>query len=322
MNNTIKSQKQCPLCGEVGVQIIQSYNVDNIVKKYKDEYQISVQRFFKDLDEVHLCECPHDGYKFFYPLDISGDGSFYEQLQSFSWYYMPWKWEHQVVFNLINGNHSSKVLEIGCAQGSFVKKLKENGHTAVGLELNQDAVEIANGEGLEVYNETIQNHAISGKGKYDIVCSFQVMEHIADIKEVLTAAVDALKIGGRMVISVPNNCSHLFLDKWNTLNLPPHHMNHWDRNSLHNLERLLPVKTVGFLLEPQQDYHKAWFNGVLNKHINQEIADKRKLLERYCGYRLSKHFLPILKQYLIRKLYRKYPEVENVTIVGIFEKTK
>jgi ubiquinone/menaquinone biosynthesis C-methylase UbiE len=65
-----------------------------------------------------------------------GDSKFYEQLEKFDWYYMPWKWEHEITLSYLDPK--KRVLEIGCGTGSFVQKAADiSGAYIKGLELNE-----------------------------------------------------------------------------------------------------------------------------------------------------------------------------------------
>jgi SAM-dependent methyltransferase len=311
-----KAQIICPLCGDSKIRKIKTIRSQDLIKRYANDFGINVSEVFTGLSNIELFKCNVTGYNFFYPLNIAGDAKFYEKLQEFPWYYMPWKWEHEQVFRAIQKLENPKVLEIGCAQGSFLKRLAETNIECVGLELNKDAVKIANENRLTVFDATIQQHAASRIEYYDVVCSFQVMEHIGNIKEVLEASIQTLKKGGFLYISVPNNNSFLGLDADNLLNMPPHHMCLWDATSLGNLCKVFNIKECGFMLEPQQNYHINWYNSVIKNTMNE----KRKEIVKKIGYTLGKRYFNLMYNILYKKLLRNYPELKNVTIVAVFTK--
>ena len=227
---TIKS----PLTNSTNIKLERSIKTALIIDKWQKD-GIDVSRFFVNLDEIKLYRCLDSGYRFFYPFNLEGDNQFYQDLQKFPWYYFDWKWEYNIALKQIKPG--DKVLEIGCGDGSFLKKLSEKNIKVRGLEFNEEAIKKCRERGLNVTGETIQEHAQNHKNEYDVTCSFQVMEHIADIKNALTASLGVLKKGGKLIISVPNNDSFLGKDKFNLMNLPPHHMGLWDEKSLKNLEK-------------------------------------------------------------------------------------
>jgi 2-polyprenyl-3-methyl-5-hydroxy-6-metoxy-1,4-benzoquinol methylase len=173
-------------------------------------------------------------------------------------------------------------------------KIKE--YNITGLELNKSAIETIYKEtGHNILNETIQQHSFKNKGSYDIVCSFQVMEHIADIKNVIEASILCLKKGGKLIISVPNNESNLYRYKTHPLNEPPHHVGLWDSKSLKNLELFFNIKLVNLFYEPIE----TW------EHKKIYIKTHSKMLSE--GFKLPwKLFVPlyILKSFFISKNYK------------------
>ncbi len=295
-----------PLTGKSSTVFENNILCSNIIENYNKTFNIDVTRFFQGLESIQVYKCLETGYRFFYPFNIDGDGKFYEHLQQFDWYYMPWKWEHEQAFNLIKP--TNQVLEIGCAKGCFIEKLSKSGIDCIGLELNEDAVEEGKRKGMKILNETVQEHAKGNPEKYDVICSFQVIEHIASIKEVIQASIDSLKIGGKLVISVPNNDSFLGYDTGNYLNMPPHHMGLWNEQSLKSLTSLFNIKLKEIYLEPLQTYHKSYFENVLISHYLEKFKLSAPIYKRIAKWILPKtiSFFPRrIKAFTIQAVYEK-----------------
>ena len=251
------TQIHSPLTGNTDVKLIQSLDVRRIEAQYLADVNVDVRRFFTGLAEVKIYECQTSGLRFYHPFTLAGDGEFYARLSaSYQGYYSPWKWEHEVVYG-----HVAKgmdVLEIGCGNGYFLQKLQQNGCRPVGLELNEKAVEYGRQHGLPILNESLAVHAAANPGKYDMVCAFQVFEHVTEVRQMLEQAVACLKKGGILAIGVPNNDAYIFKkDLYHTLNLPPHHTLLWSPGSLGYLPRLFDLQTIGILTEPAHKIHKS-----------------------------------------------------------------
>jgi 2-polyprenyl-3-methyl-5-hydroxy-6-metoxy-1,4-benzoquinol methylase len=172
----------------------------------------------------------NSSYRFYHPYDMwLGIANLYEQLQKYDWYYMPWKWEHETTLMYIENGQS--VLEVGCGNGSFLKKINEifDLNESIGLELNRK--QLICSDNYNIVNKYVQEYQIENQSKYDIVCSYQVLEHISDVFGFIDAKLNCLKIGGKLIISVPNNDS--FIQYLNSaLNMPPHHMGLWNKKSI------------------------------------------------------------------------------------------
>lgn len=287
------------------VTLVNEINVTKIIEAYQNNYKIDVSTYFNNLNTISLYKCIDSGLFFFYPFNITGDTKFYEQLQEFDWYYMDWKWEHEVALCYITDKMS--VLEIGCAKGTFLNKLSTNNVFSFGLELNEKAATTCKNIGLTVFSQTIQEHAVQFSEKYDVVCSFQVMEHISSIREVLIDSIAVLKKGGKLIISVPNNDSFLGLSI-NYLNLPPHHMSLWNEEVFLKISKIFNLKIVNIHLEPLQHYHKKYFIDTMTTYY----------LKKFIKYsQITNRIIPKIIPRIIRLFSKR---TRAFTIVGVFEK--
>jgi 2-polyprenyl-3-methyl-5-hydroxy-6-metoxy-1,4-benzoquinol methylase len=253
------------------VKFLRKIKVSYITNLYKQSIQLDVSPYFSGLDVVEVYECLDSGYGFYYPFNLSGDSSFYGYLQNFDWYYLDEKWEHRQMFDL--NLKGKRILEVGCGSGSFVQVLKDKMNADVtGLELNLASVKRAREKNINVLDESVETHALLHEEKYDCVCSFQVLEHIADPLSNIKAQIRCLKKNGLLVVSVPNNEAFIKHDTDNLLNMPPHHMGLWTEESLKFLGDSLNLKIVKILKEPLQKYHVNWyFNLWLKRHVTGNL---------------------------------------------------
>lgn len=294
-----------PLTNNSSISLVEKIQVEEIVLAYKNQFGIETQRHFKGLEYVELYEEDNSGFRFFSPKGIDGDSFFYDELQKFDWYYMKWKWEHENSLKYLKNGNS--LLEIGSAQGAFIEKLSSMGFLCKGLELNSQAVDQCQKKALPVIQETIQDHSKKNFCIYDFVCSFQVMEHIFNIKEVIEASIKVLKPGGSLVISVPNNDSFLSYGK-NYLNMPPHHMGLWNKKSLLFLSKIFPIEVIGCDYEPLQDYHMQDFFNSMKTHLSKKKSWFRKIILKVFAITFPYNlwlFSKEKKAFTIQVVYRK-----------------
>jgi SAM-dependent methyltransferase len=220
-----------------------------ITTAYQKELGIDVQSYFTGLEAIGIYQCSATGYRFYHPTGIFGDGDFYAALQQNRFYYSEWNWEHKQALRQIP--QGSRVLEVGCGTGSFTEALGKKGFDCTGLELNSAAVAVCQSKGLTVYNELIDKHLERNAGKYDVVCAFQVLEHIFDVHTFLNECLQCLRPGGLLILAVPNNNPwYLRYDKYHLLNLPPHHAGLWSEATFNKLEAFFPVKIRAVQTEP------------------------------------------------------------------------
>jgi len=279
---------------------------NKVICRYQELFNIDVKKFFESHSSIYLCRCPKTQYRFYFPFTLSGDGGFYAHLQKSEWYYMPWKWEHHVTSGMIEKHE--KILEIGCGDGSFVERLHKNGFDITGLELNEEAVLSAQKKELRVLDETIQKHHEKFRGAYDLVCNFQVLEHITNPKSFLEASLGCLKSNGRLIICVPNNDSFIKFVKMLVINMPPHHMGLWNATSLKNLQKILPITLNSLRYEPLQHYHfDLYLSTIRHRFFSSGIMKKlyNKLKFHFFLKGIIKIFRPYVRGHSIMAIYTK-----------------
>ena len=263
-----------PLIENSDARLIREIPCNSVAEQYRRVLNIDVTEYFRGNASLQLFECLRTGYKFYYPYDLFGDTSFYGQLEEKPWYYVDWKWEHEKAIQFIPSG--SKVLEIGCAKGSFLDRLQKNGCEAVGLELNPSAVASARKRGVTVLEETVQDHALTNRQDYDVVCLFQVLEHIAEVRDFLNAAISLLRKEGHLIISVPDNSEKeyrsLILNDSNILDMPPHHMGLWGNVALVNLGEIFPIRLEHMVAEPAQPHHLLSYRGLIRERLETKYG--------------------------------------------------
>jgi 2-polyprenyl-3-methyl-5-hydroxy-6-metoxy-1,4-benzoquinol methylase len=261
-----------PVTGK-SANVVDLFVVKELINGYKSDIGIDVSPYFQGMTELPLYECPDTGMRFFYPDTLAGTPQFYTVLEKREAYYRDWKWEYDEAFHLVEAH--ANVLDIGCGRGAFLKKLKEEKACEVtGLEFNPNAYAQLCESGVRASMEPVETHSERHEERYDVVTFFQVLEHISAVKSFLTAAIKCLKKNGLLILAVPNNEPYLFgFNKYDWLNLPPHHMGWWNAASLQKLSGFFPIKTERIQACPFRDY-----NNYLNaKEINTAIQNPGRL---------------------------------------------
>ena len=257
----------CPAC--LGSEV---KTVDRVAtRSLKDLYRragLDVSRYLASTDEIRLNKCVTCDLGFFAP-HCAGDDVFYEELQQFDWYYQSEKPEYEYARRFITGGDA--VLEVGCGKGAFRAWLPASA-AYTGLEFNGEAVRKARSAGLRVLKQPIEAHAAIAPGNYDVVCSFQVLEHVPQPRGFVQACIQALKPGGKLILAVPSEDSFLGLAEDAHLNMPPHHALRWSDQALRNLAHREGLSVINLWHEPVADFHEEWHKDTLARHYFVQLG--------------------------------------------------
>lgn len=232
--------KNCILCKSEKIKVRQKIDFELLKKIYIDDLGIDISKEIKDKKEVKLYHCRDCKLDFFDPK-LAGQERFYEELQlKRNVYYSSDRREFDEAAKFIEKDNS--VLEIGSGSGFFAQKINVDNY--VGLEFNDEAINKAAENGIKLIKKSIEDYAEQDEEKFDIVCSFHVLEHVQNPREFLKSSIKKMNDRGKLIIAVPCNDSVLTSNHNHTLNLPPHHITRWTLNSLYNITNLFDLKLV------------------------------------------------------------------------------
>ena len=249
----------CPLC-QGDCHTSESYSISRIFSWWAEHGHSLSQKVLDQYREFHqtdLFTCSNCGFGIFMPA-VVGTDEFYQELSGagLGSYYSRETWEHRQALNDLQEYGS--ILEVGSGAGYFLERLKQQGKEVQGVELNAAAAAFARQRQVPVEAAAIEDFASQHRDRFEAVCLFQVIEHVAQPLDFLGHALTCLKSGGRLILSVPNMAG--ILGKMDPLvpNVPPHHVTRWTPEALGLLPRHFPLELVALKYEPAYDFLRPY----------------------------------------------------------------
>jgi 2-polyprenyl-3-methyl-5-hydroxy-6-metoxy-1,4-benzoquinol methylase len=266
--------EKCILCNSSDLIVTEILNTDQLIRLYKKRAKVDVSRFFK-VKEISSYRCLHCGLGMYLPQAV-GDGEFYDDLQKYKGYYLNEKPEFTEAAKFIRS--TDDVLEVGSGEGLFVNYINCNSYK--GLEFSEEAISKAKSNAITLHKESIEDHAANNKNKYDIVCYFQVLEHVPNPGAFIKASVDCLKPGGKLIVAVPSADSFIS-DALNFyLNMPPHHTSSWTDQTLGMIAELNQLKVIHIFHEPLHPMHRVfYYKTVIYKRLAGKFRHRGGILD-------------------------------------------
>lgn len=136
-------------------------------------------------------------------------------------------------------------LDVGCGYGFLNRWLRQQGIETVGVELSGQEADYAKAAGLDVHNTPLSDSGLP-LGYFDVVSSFEVIEHVSDPKGLVAEMASYVRPGGHLIVMTDNfestAAKHLRGDfpKW----IPHSHVNHFSGASLRRCIQSVPGLTI------------------------------------------------------------------------------
>ena len=215
----------CPVTGEPAVRLVQWVEADLLVALWRVAFKVDAKPSFGSLERFGLWQSP-TGLYFFEPAR-EGDREFYRGfyrrlIERKMWSRDAVRDEFQRAAARIRPG--DRVLDVGCGDAAFRGMIPQARY--VGL----DPSSIGGIDGVS--DQALADHVRDHAGSYDVVCAFQVLEHVAAPRQLFADMVRAAKPGGLLIVSVPYVPSAMTRIPNFLVNAPPHHLTWWTKPAL------------------------------------------------------------------------------------------
>jgi len=177
------------------------------------------------------------------------------------------------------------ILDMGCGQGDFLVEAKKRNWKVYGTEYSQAAVNLCKSRDIEMYQGDLDRDIFLDIS-FDIITSFEVIEHINTPQKMIEVVEKKLKLNGLFYCTTPNfNALLRYLEKDTfKMIIYPEHISFYTKKSLtflgkkYNL-KILKVLTTGIdigrfiaVIKPKKESQKV-VNTQEMRASNENIRD-------------------------------------------------
>ena len=146
---------------------------------------------------------------------------------------------------------TNNLIDVGCGDGFFLEVAKRRNWNVFGTEFTQDAIAICRQKGIQMKESPIDPEQFAPES-FDIITSFEVLEHIDNCSSELSTFYKLLRKEGIVYVTTPNWNSisrNILKSNWNIIEYPEH-LSYYTKNTLksfflRNNFKLLKITTTG-----------------------------------------------------------------------------
>lgn len=145
--------------------------------------------------------------------------------------------------------HNSRILDIGCGNGDFLKVSTDLGYDTTGVDISKEAVDYCVKSG---YKAELMSDFEGVEKTFDVITMWDVIEHVQNPMELVNFAKKYLKEGGVIVIKTPLHKQFSF---WLVKSFPflsrsvlqiPAHIQFYSDKSMKNLLENMDFEILNF----------------------------------------------------------------------------
>lgn len=173
---------------------------------------------------------------------------------------------------------SNRLLDVGCGRGWFLEEAKKRGWEVFGTEYSDAALKICREKDINMKSGKLNPDDFIEKD-FDVITSFEVIEHINNPNEEMSNITTLLRNGGLFYCTTPNFNSFLryyLKENYTSIIEYPEHLSYYTRKTLTSLATKHHFRPVKFLSTGISLSAIKTSRGISNESlVSQDTADEK-----------------------------------------------
>lgn len=226
-----------------------------------------------------MCSCMNCGFVFAKPIPTEQELIAHYEGYDRNDYLSPItvKRYHEILDMLEPFRKTNKLIDVGCGIGLFAEVAVERGWEVYGTEFTEEAISICKEKGI-VMNQGVLDVNNYELGQFDVVTSFEVIEHVNNPVEEIQSFKKLLRPNGALYLTTPNfNSISRFLNgpKWSVI-CYPEHLCYYTPKTIHKLlaNQKFGKKWITTTGVSITRFKKA-AHGIETKYIDKDTDDEK-----------------------------------------------
>lgn len=265
----------CTLCGDNKIRKLKGYYEKGLMKCRGCGFVFMEKIPSPEELDLHYGSYSYESAGYLSPLTIKSYNSLLDEFEPY--------------------RKTNNILDVGCGRGWFLAQALKRGWKVYGTEYSKTAVRICQETGINI-KEGVLDATNFDTEMFDVITSFEVIEHINNPNEELKEIYKLLRTGGLFYCTTPNfNCLMRYYLKadYNVIGYPEH-LSYYTKSTLNKVTKrngLHPIKfqSTGISITRLKTSKKKSNEQLISKNSSDEIL--RTQLE-------SKWYLMLLKKFI------------------------
>lgn len=261
---SLKTHNNCFICNGKTFKSLKGYEVHSLVKCNSCGF-VFINRIPSEEDLYeHYKEYAYGEENYFSPITIKKYNLLLDEFEKY--------------------RKTNKILDVGCGVGFFLSVAKERGWDVYGTEYSETAMKICTEKGIKM-SEGILNLSNYEIEEFDVITSFEVLEHINNQNEEVNKFYHLLRKGGLFYCTTPNFnglLRYYLKAKYNVIGYPEH-LAYFTKRTLNFLFKKHNFTNIKFLSTGISLTRLKTSRGISNeKYVAETSADEmlRKKMEK------------------------------------------